>query len=395
MLLCEQRFILYLNGLKPIFSYHTFKSGHTIKLLQSGAPYFDRLFACISKATYEIHLQVYIFDEDETGKRVIQLLIDAARRGVKVFVVVDAFGTDQLSKETILKMQAYGIQFREFSPLFTSGGFHLGRRLHHKIALFDEEVALVGGINIADKYHGTATQTAWLDFAVEIRGPVIAEIRDICLDIWQKKYDKLPAPKIAAKGGLRVRLIQNDWLRRKVEISGAYRQTIRRADKELILVASYFLPGIRIRYLLKRAQKRGVKITILLGGVSDVPSVQRAGNYLYGWMLKNNITIYEWKPSVLHGKLAIADEKWVTIGSYNINFLSDYGSLELNVEVVDKNFARQTRQTLQELITEGCEEITPDQYEKRRTILGRILDWISYQLIRTSFKIMYLLMHRE
>lgn len=340
-------------------------------------------------------MQVYIFDEDETGKRVIQLLMDAARRGVNVFVVVDAFGTDQLSKGTIQEMQIDGIQFREFSPLFTSGGFHLGRRLHHKIALFDNEVALVGGINIADKYYGTPTQPPWLDFAVQIRGPVIAEIRDICMDIWQKSYEKVPAPKLGSKGGLRVRLIQNDWLRRKVEISGAYRQAIRRADKELILVASYFLPGIRIRHLLKRAQKRGVKITILLGGVSDVPSVQRASNYLYGWMLKNNITIYEWKPSVLHGKLAIADEKWVTIGSYNINFLSDYGSLELNVEVADKNFARQTREILRGLIAEGCEEITPDQYEKRRTVFGQVLDWISYQLIRTSFKLMFMLMRRE
>lgn len=379
----------------PFIRSNKLKHGHQISLLQSGEPYFSALFAHIRQALFEIHIQVYIFDEDETGKEVIRLLIEAARKGVKVYVVVDAFGTDNLSEHTIHQMESEGIGFRKFSPLFTSSGFHVGRRLHHKIALFDCKTALVGGINIANKYHGTAEQQPWLDFAIEVNGPVVAELHEICLDIWQKKYEPPQHQPSVAQGGLYARTLQNDWLRRKVEISRTYRQAIRKADKELILVASYFLPGTRIRRLIKRAQKRGVNVTVLLGGVSDVPSVKRASNYLYGWLLRNQIRIYEWKPSVLHGKLAITDEKWMTIGSYNINFLSDYGSVELNIEIADEGFAKQTKALITRLMQSGCEEITVEKYQKRKSIFGMLLDWLSYQLIRTSFKIMFLLMRRE
>ncbi|MFN6081378.1 MAG: phospholipase D-like domain-containing protein, partial [Bacteroidota bacterium] len=115
---------------------------------------------------------------------------------------------------------------------------------------------------------------------------------------------------------------------------------------------------------------------------------------LYGWLIRNGIKIYEWKPSVLHGKIAMVDGKWVTIGSYNINFLSDYGSIELNAEIADKEFATAVHRKIENIIAEGCEEITVEKY-KQTSFLGLVLDWLSYQLIRTSFKIMFLLMKRE
>jgi cardiolipin synthase len=370
------------------------KEGHQIKLLQSGDEYFTALHEYIGSAKQSIHLQVYIYDDDETGHCVTDLLCKAAKRGVAVEVMVDAFGSGDLSAETITKLTQAGIRFKKFSPLFTTKGFHVGLRLHHKIALFDGQTALIGGINIANKYRGDAANIPWLDFAVEIKGPCTQDIEEVCKVIWQKNNVRKPKPIQSENGGMQARILQNDWLRRKIEISTAYRQAIRKADKEIVLVASYFLPGIRIRRLLKNARKRGVCITVLLGGVSDVQSVKRASNYLYGWLIRNGIKIYEWKPSVLHGKIALVDGKWVTIGSYNINFLSDYGSLELNAEIEDEEFASAVHRRIENVIAEGCEEITVEKY-KQTSLCGIFLDWLSYQLIRTSFKIMYLLMKRE
>lgn len=370
------------------------REGHQIKLLQSGYEYFAALYDGIASAKQSIHLQFYIYDDDETGYCVTDLLCKAAERGVAVEVAVDAFGSEDLSTESIIKLRQAGIQFKKFSPLFTTKGFHIGLRLHHKIALFDGQTALIGGINIANKYRGDAANIPWLDFAVEIKGPCVQDIEAVCKGIWQKNNVRKPKQIKFANGGMQARILQNDWLRRKIEISTAYRQAIRKADKEIVLVASYFLPGIRIRRLLKNARKRGVGITVLLGGVSDVQSVKRASNYLYGWLIRNGIKIYEWKPSVLHGKIAMVDGKWVTIGSYNINFLSDYGSIELNAEIADKEFATAVHRKIENIIAEGCEEITVEKY-KQTSFLGLVLDWLSYQLIRTSFKIMFLLMKRE
>ncbi len=370
------------------------REGHQIKLLQSGDEYFTALYEHIGSAKQSIHLQVYIFDDDETGNCVTDLLCKAAKRGVAVEVVVDAFGSGDLSAETITKLKQAGIRFKKFSPLFTTKGFHVGLRLHHKIALFDGQTALIGGINIANKYRGDAATIPWLDFAVEIKGPCVQDIEEVCKVIWQKNNAPKPKQTEFENSGMQARILQNDWLRRKIEISTAYRQAIRKSDKEIVLVASYFLPGIRIRRLLKNARKRGVAITVLLGGVSDVQSVKRASNYLYRWLIRNGINIYEWKPSVLHGKIALVDGKWVTIGSYNINFLSDYGSLELNAEIADKEFASAVHKRIINVIAEGCEEITDEKY-KQTSLCGMFLDWLSYQLIRTSFKIMFLLMKRE
>jgi cardiolipin synthase len=370
------------------------KPGHGIRLLQSGNEYFGTLCNYIQAAKQSIHLQVYIYDDDETGAEVTRLLCAAANRGVAIQVVVDAFGSGDLSEKTITEMKQAGIQFKKFSPLFTAKGFHIGLRLHHKIALFDEQTALIGGINIANKYRGDLANIPWLDFAVEIKGPCVHDIAAVCKGVWQKNNIRIPQLTEFVNSGMQARILQNDWLRRKIEISAAYRQAIRRADEEIILVASYFLPGIRIRRLLKNARKRGVGITVLLGGVSDVQSVKRASNYLYGWLIRNGIKIYEWKPSVLHGKIALVDGEWVNIGSYNINFLSDYGSIELNSEIADKEFASTVHSKINHIIAEGCEEITGEKY-KQTSLWGLLLDWLSYQLIRTSFKMMFLLMKRE
>ena len=166
----------------------TYTANNTVKLIRGGSAYFDLLENLISLAKDTIHLQVYIFEEDETGKRVGEALIAAANRNVKVFLMVDAYASKSISKPFIKKLCASGIEFRFFEPLFKSKNFYFGRRLHHKILLVDNSVALVGGINISNHYNDMPDVPAWLDFALLSAGDIVKELCAVCWKTWNGFY---------------------------------------------------------------------------------------------------------------------------------------------------------------------------------------------------------------
>jgi cardiolipin synthase len=157
----------------------------------------------------------------------------------------------------------------------------------------------------------------------------------------------------------------------------------------MIIFGSYFLPGRNERRLLKSASRRGVDITIVLSAESDTPVFTRATNFLYDFILRNNITIYEYLPSNLHAKVATVDGKWSTIGSYNMNHLSDYGSVEMNAEILDYEFTAHFEMLLRGIIKNDCRQVTFEEHTKRKTWLFRIIDWFSYQMIRFMMRLMF------
>ncbi len=142
----------------------------------------------IDEAKQFIHFQTYILDEDETGIRIINALIRAAGRGVRVYLLLDAYGTKYLSKELIDSIENSGILFRFFSPTFITKGFQLSLRLHSKVVMADGEVAIIGGMNFANRYHGSQGKKEWLDFAVLFKGPECVHILSILKKLWNKTF---------------------------------------------------------------------------------------------------------------------------------------------------------------------------------------------------------------
>lgn len=379
-----------------MIAHHLFRSGNSVQLLRSGDEYFFRLIELIQQAKNSIHLQVYIFQLDTTGEKILDALKQAVLRGVNVYLVVDGYASPHITPSIAKQLMHAGIYTKRFAPLHYKK-LTIGRRLHHKIVLIDEQIALVGGINIANKYSGWDGQKPWLDMAVQVSGPICIDLLKICTGTWPKrmrnKWGKSMHPSFTSN--LHMRVLQNDWWRKNIEISSAYRNIIRKSQSELWIVASYFLPGFRLRHLLKKAAQRGVQIHLITGGHSDVPLMKAAVQYLYHRLLKLNVRIYEWQPSVLHGKMAVADGKWSTVGSYNLNALSDYGSLELNIEVLDDTFAYNTKQFLEQMIDEGCVEITSKNFGRNNSILKQASRWISYKLMRLSLAVIFILMRRD
>lgn len=365
-------------------------SSKSIELVHSGEDYFFRLQRIISSAKSEIHLQTYIFDNDSTGIKIANALKEAASRNVKVYVLLDSYGSSSLSSKFIKDLILCGINIRFFSPFFSSNNLYLGRRLHHKIVVVDGHIILIGGINISDKYHGTPSKEAWLDYAVQVENKPIAEsVEQLCKNIYLKKK-RTQRKNInfhfhSVEDGS-VRIIQNDWLKRKNEIESSYIRSIREAKKEVIIVGSYFLPGRRLTNALKDTSRKGVKIKLILAGISDVPIIRRATCYLYSSLLKVNIELYEWNRSVLHGKAALIDNSWVTIGSFNLNHLSSYGSIEMNVVINSEKFADHFKLNLENIIHES-ENMTVEQLKIQSRFFTKIINWLSFQIVRLGLVI--------
>jgi cardiolipin synthase len=384
------------DDLMPIPSRHDYRDGHSIELLRSGENFFAACEKAINEAKQYIHFQTYIVDDDQTGRRIVDALIRAAERGVRVYFLLDAYGGNSFSKNLIDKVEKAGIFFRLFSPQLITKGFQLSLRLHHKVLLTDGDTAIIGGMNIADRYHGKPGLKEWLDFAILIKGPECAHVLLIVKRLWNRTFiskkersrETVHNPALYEEN-VKIKVLQNNWYRNKIEILKSYRSALKHAQNRMTIFASYFLPGRNERRLLRNASRRGVDIRIVLSAESDEPVVKRATNFLYDFILRNNISIYEYLPSNLHAKVATVDGNWSTIGSYNMNHLSDYGSVEMNADILDSQFGEQFEGLLQDIIKNDCRQVTFEEYIRRKTWLFQLTGWFSYQMIRIMMRLMF------
>ncbi len=353
------------------------------ELVHSGEDYFRRLKAIIAGAREVIHAQVYILTWDDTGREVVSWLAEAVERDVQVYLLVDHFGSSKLPGEAIDRIRQAGIRFRFFAPPYSIERLAFGRTLHHKIVVADENRALIGGINFADRYRlAVDSERVWLDFAVEIEGAVCRQPQLVC----QRLFTRKSAPKRLLQGHLghlNLRFMRNDWLRRQNEIYRNYREAVRQSKTSITLAMSYFLPEKSFRRLLARAVARGVEVRIILSGPSDLPLSRLTEHYLHRYLLAKGMRLFEWTPSVLHAKVMAVDDRWATIGSYNLNHLSHYRSIEFNVAVNDQPFATALAAHLNALMEQDCTEITRDNAPALNSRWHRFKSWLAYVIHRT------------
>lgn len=361
-----------------------------VLLVKGGKEYFDKLCYLISSARESIHIQMYTFSYDETGKTVIAWLKEASTRGVQIYLLFDGYAT-HFPKELLQDISGTTIYLKRFKPLLKTSIFFIGRRLHHKIVVADTHRAMVGSNNINNHYRGTSASQAWFDMALYVEGSAASELEKVCIQLWNSEAPRIRhlAPSDISsedqeRGAISVRVRRNDWARLKPEISNSYFHLLNKAKKQVCLVSSYFLPGRRLRKQIKLAVERGVNVSVVTAGLSDVKIAKQAERYLYSWLLRNRVVIYEYQHSILHAKLGIRDSKWLTLGSFNINNISAYASIELNLDVRSKPFVTEVESELEKLIVQNCVCITQHTLSKKQTFLNRIIQRASYNIIRIA-----------
>ena len=399
------------------------RNPETLQLLQGGQALFPAFIQAFDAAKSWIQLETYIFDFHGAGADVADALIRAARRGVRVQILVDAIGSGSLAQPWKENLTDAGVQWCAYSPLASGFGLLVPerwRRLHRKLCVVDQSIVFCGGINVLDDFydpnHGKLPAPRF-DFAVAVTGPLAAEAADAMALLWwrvQAGYsarqrhlnDAWEKFKAAGYGGrtdahlrapsansraatfsgmprLNVALVLRDNLRNRHSIERAYRKAIGRSREEVIIANAYFLPGGKLRRALIKASRRGVRVTLLLQGKYEYFMQYHAARPVYGALLAAGVHIHEYSTSFLHAKVAVVDGHWATVGSSNLDPLSLLLAREANVVVEDKAFARQLRACLHEAVVCHGQRLDPAVY-RRRSLVMRVQGWAAYALMRLA-----------
>lgn len=375
-----------------------FVDGNRLTLLNSGADFFPALIAAIDTATREVQLETYIFEDDASGRPVIDALKRAAGRGASVRVLVDGFGAADFADRLQPELAAAGVQaliYRRELARFSLRRHRL-RRLHRKLAAIDGRVAFVGGINIIDDLNQPGGRAPRYDYAVRIEGPLVGAVCSAMRRLWEtvtwasfRRRDRIgacPIPAAEAGGRQRAALVVRNNIRHRRAIEDAYLEAIEGAREEIVIANAYFLPGFRFRRALLAAARRGVRISVLLQGKVEYRLQHYATQALYGAMLAVGIRVFEYQPSFLHAKVAVADGEWATVGSSNIDPFSLLLAKEANVVVRDREFAATLRDSLERAMRSEAIELRARDW-KRLSWHSRLLRWASYQLVRLAIGI--------
>jgi len=373
-------------------------TGNRVRLLVNGADYFPALLAAIENAARLVYLETYIFADDDIGQRVIEALTVAATRGVEVRLVIDGFGGGEHARQMVSRLSASGAHVKIFRPeRWWRLERKLLRRLHRKLAVVDDTIAFVGGINIIDDYHHPEGDRERLgprfDFAVRIEGPLVVAVATTMRRLWwtlalvDPREELGPMPHTIMQprpggfpGGVAAALLLRDNLRNRRTIEAAYLSAIDDAREEILLANAYFIPTRRFRSALRKAAKRGVRVRLLLQGRVEYMLQHYAQRALYGQLLDDGVEIHEYVTSYLHAKVAVVDRSWSTVGSSNIDPYSLLLAREANVAVFDAGFARRLAGELDAAIAGDSRRLHAEDYA-RRGWLARSVDWIAYSFV--------------
>ena len=352
-----------------------FIADNEVKLLHSGTDYFPALVEAIDAAQYDVYFETYIFADDETGQRVLKALMDAAKRGVTVRMITDWFGT---GRGRVNRMHAQlldaGVEHRIFNPWFLRGV----TRTHRKICVVDRSLAFVGGININDDMfcdydHNIPLDAPRWDFAVAVRGPLVASIHKEACTQWLRLgkmsvakriglfRDMRKVDKITHEAAVQAGFVVRDNLRNRMTIQRAYLKALGHARKSVLIANPYFAPGRKFRRALSQTAQRGVEVVLLIG-VGEHWMQDAVAHSFYPKLLASGVKVVEYHKTQLHAKVAVIDDEWATVGSSNVDGLSLFLNQEANVVIKDAAFARSLRQHIEQAVAEGV-VICPQEYE--------------------------------
>ena len=365
--------------------------GNKVTLLADGQATYAAMFKALEKAADHINLESYIIEDDETGRKFADLLLQKQAKGVQVNVIYDSMGSMSTPASFFQRLRDGGIQVVEFNPvnpLKAREEWGLTHRDHRKILIADGKVAIIGGINISAVYssipfkrqHNEKAPIRWRDTDIQIEGPAVAEFQKLFLDTWLKQK----GPKLSERNYFPdLKEAGNDLVRVVGSTPGetnripfiVYVSAITFAEYSIHMTNSYFIPDGQIVKALTDAAERGVDVKIILPGITDSRLVLYAQRYYYSALLKSGVKLYEHGTSLLHAKTAVVDKVWSTVGSTNMDYLSLLSNDEVNAVILSHAFADEMEKMFVRDIS-NSRQIRLDEWEKR-PLFQRIREWFA------------------
>jgi cardiolipin synthase len=342
-----------------------FVPGNNISTLVNGNQIFPAMLSAIRSAKHSINLETYVFQDGEIAHQFTEALAERAQSGVKVHAILDAQGTQKMGRQNLERLRDAGVEVAKYHSVFWPDPRRYNNRTHRKLLIIDGKIGFVGGVGIADLWTGNADSPQhWRDNHYKVIGPVVAQLQATFATSWLKARGQVLHgadyfPPLAPTGPYLAQAIRSGAHNENLDLM--YLLAIASAQKTLRIENPYFLPDDLMRKELTEAAKRGVKVEVVVPGKKiDQKLVRLASRRHWPELIRAGVRIFEYEPTMVHVKLMIVDDIFVSVGSGNFDNRSIRLNDEANLDVLDRSFAaQQTR--LFESDKKQCREATLDK----------------------------------
>ncbi|OZI61319.1 phospholipase D-like domain-containing protein [Bordetella genomosp. 11] len=360
------------------------EAGNRVDLFSDGPTTYHAMLEAIRGARQYVHMESYIFDDDDAGRKFADALIAKRKQGVPVALMVDGVGTLHTPKAFFDRLRDAGVQvvvFNPVNPAEARAGWSPNNRDHRKLLVVDGKTGFLGGINISSVYESSASggssasilrgsssdsaqppdpkEAPWRDTQIRVQGPAVAEIERVMQEGWQAQHGPPLDPREfypanQRMGDLFVRIVSNrPGDRDGYTLYLTFMSAIQSAQRSIHITMAYFVPDPAFVQALADAARRNVDVVLVLPGFSDSSLVFHAGRSHYTELLEAGVKIYERRDAFLHAKTAVIDGVWSTVGSSNMDWRSFALNYELNAVVIGPRFARQMETLFAEDVARG------------------------------------------
>lgn len=349
--------------------------GNAVEVYTEGPAAFGAVLDAIGNARHSIHLEFFVFRSDSTGKRVMNALVAACRRGVEVRLLVDSVGRWMGSTLPgfFRPLEKAGGRFAKFLPVGPVRGYSVfNLRNHRKLVIVDGQAAFTGGMNVGDEYSGIGGrgEQAWRDLWVQVQGPATGQMQELFARDWFFATDEaitapayFPAPENLGEDF--VQLVASGPDNSLLRLHRLIIALIQSAQERLYITTPYFVPDPALASAIEQAALRGVEVRLLLPMKSNHPLTQWAGLSFYEELFEAGVVIHEFERGMLHAKAIVVDGKLASVGSANMDIRSFRLNFEANLFIYGPDFAGQIEETFVQ-DTLASRRVVPEQWAKRR-----------------------------
>lgn len=347
----------------------TMISGNDIQIFTNGKDKFESLKEDLLKAKEYIYLQYYIFERDKLGREIRDILQAKVKEGVKVKVIYDHVGSFHLNMSFFSQMRKAGIEAYPFLKVtFPEFANHINWRNHRKVVVIDGMVGYIGGMNIADRYVEGNELGTWRDTHLRITGEAVAALEYSFAVDWyfmrREVIEMHPKTLIKPAGNINIQLVMSGPVGRWSNIAMIFQKAISGAKKRIYLQTPYFLPSDGLLKSLQAAALSGVDVRVMIPDTPDSRLLRLASRSYIKECLQARIKVYFYTSGMLHSKLIVVDDEFVTTGSTNFDFRSFEHNFEGNLLIYSKEFNKKMADIFHDDQTQ-CERITIGKWRSR------------------------------
>lgn len=345
--------------------------GNRVTAYVNGDQFFPAMLEAIGGARRSVTFETFIYWRGEIGRRFSAALVERARAGVRVHVLLDWLGTQKLDGESMALMKNGGVEIERYHPLRWYNLRRANNRTHRKLLIIDGEIGFTGGAGIGDCWTGNAQDPDhWRDSHFKVEGPVVAQCQTAFMDNWLKTRGRVLHaggyfPELGAEGNCVAQLFMSSPSEGSESARLMYLLSIASASRGIRIASAYFVPDDLSVAALVEARRRGVVVEIIVPGEQiDTQVTRRAGRSRWGPLLRAGVAIYEYQPTMYHCKVMIVDDLWTSVGSTNFDNRSFRLNDEANLNVYDARFACEQARAFEQDKTKS-RRISLEEWEAR------------------------------